>query len=174
MSLSHLARLAGRMQLLVWIGITLLGLIPVTVWFDPDLTVRWGQLTVTWTVADRLIALALTLPPYVMAALGLAQLLHFCRAAQQDRVFTISAARSLRRFGWALIAAALLLPVSRVSVWFFIGFETLATAPGWGRINIGQIALSSGIGLVLGLVLLAFGSILHEATRLAEENASFF
>lgn len=174
MTLSHLPRLAARLRLLVWLGIVMLAAMPALVWLASDLAPRWGQATALWTGGDRLIALLLTAPPYWMAALGLAQFLGFCRTVAAEAVFTPAAAESLRRFGWALIAAALLLPPSRLGLWAYIGFEAVVEASAWGRVNIGQIILSSGIGLVIGLAVLVFAGILREATRLADENASFF
>lgn len=174
MSLTDLPRLATRLRLLVWLGIILLVTMPALVWLASDLAPRWGQVTADWTWGDRLIAFLLTAPPYWVAALGLAQFLGFCRTVAAAAVFTPAAVKSLRRFGGALIAAALLLPPSRLGLWVYIGFEAGTEASAWGRVNIGQIVLSSGIGLVIGLAVLVFASILREATRLADENASFF
>jgi hypothetical protein len=169
---TQLPRLANRLRLLVWIGIVMLIILPSLVWLDPDVKSRWPGDNLEWTPLDRIIAASLSLPPMLMAAFGLGRLLAFCRSVREGRVFTEEAADSLRGFGKAVIAAALLLPLSRLAVWAYIGSLPIKAAF-WGRLVFGQVALTSGVGLAVGLALIVFGAILREATRIADENASF-
>jgi heme/copper-type cytochrome/quinol oxidase subunit 2 len=76
----------------------------------------------------------------------------------------------LRRFGWSLIAASVLLPLTRLVLWLVIA----GTAPG-PESGLGGVILTMlvALGVIFGLVFVVFAAILREASRLAEENAGF-
>lgn len=166
-----LYRLTGRLRVLVWLGIVLLVILPALPWLDPDVGRRWPQ-SAEWPAGDRLIAWAISAAPMLVIAVGLGQLLAFCRRVREGRLFTEAAVGPLRRFGWTIIAASLFFPVSRIALWSFAGVAPGAAAL-WGRFVFGQLLLTTGVGLVIGLALLVFAAILREASGIAEENASF-
>lgn len=169
---SRLPALARRLRVLVWLGIVLLVAAPGLNWLDPALAERAPHFAGVWTVADRLAAWAIAAPPMLVVAVGLGQLLPFCRRVEEERVFTHAAADCIRRFGWAVIAAAVLFPLSRLAIGHYLGGDP-TSAVAWWRLAGGQALMATAVGLALGLALLVFGAILREATRLAEENASF-
>ena len=169
---SQILRLASRLRTLVWLGIAMLIVMPSLAWFDPDLASRWPQSDFEWTWKNRLAAWALSAPPTLAVAIGLGQLLRFCGRVREQRAFTEAAATALRRFGWAIIVGACILPASRLGLWLYVG--AVPTAAGtWTRFLFGQTLLAASIGLTIGLALLVFAALLREATRIAEENASF-
>ena len=163
----RLARLAALLRTLVWIAIMLLLLLPSLNWFGARLGVAAEM-----GLRDRAVAWALAIPPFAVVALGLSQLLGFCRRLRDRGVFTATAATALGRMGAALMAGSALLPLSRAA----LGLYTRPPGLSVHDAIIGRAATlleMAFIGVMLGLVFVAFAAVLREATRLAEENASF-
>jgi hypothetical protein len=167
----RLTRLAGALRFLVWLSIALVLLLPTLNWLLPDLPggpalARHASLA----GSERLFAWAIAMPPYLVAAIGLAQLALFCQRLRARGAFTREAAVALSRLGWSLMAAALLLPLSR----FALGAYLAPLAEAAGRPMVGVLLLLAiGLGFLFGLVFVVFAAVLREATTLAEENASF-
>jgi Protein of unknown function (DUF2975) len=171
-------RLRGSARLLrvfVWIGIALLLLVPVARWYVPELTT--GGALARESLAQlggghRFAGLALEYPPFLILALGLGQLLGFCRKLNGRVVFSQAAATALRNFGWSLIAAAIALPVSRTLLWFYIGAVSEGPSPGPFSVLMPGLLLPFAFGIVFGLVFVVFAAVLTEASAIADENAS--
>ena len=159
----RLARLATLLRALVWIAIVLMLLLPSLTGFG----VRLGP-AADMGLADRTVAGVLAIAPFAVVAIGLGQLLGFCRQLRDRGVFSATAATALGRVGLAMIVGSILLPLSRLGLDVYLG---LPRAMAIGRV---AVVLELGfIGMMLGIVFVAFAAVLREATRLAEENASF-
>jgi hypothetical protein len=172
----RLIRLADWLRALTWAAIVLVLLLPTLNWLVPSLAGAAGVLRhVDLALPERVIAWALAMPPYLAAAIGLGQLLGFCRSLRHGHVFTEAAATALRWLGWSLIAASLVLPVSRVALGLYVGQLVASQAlPVELRPLLGAVMLVAvGMGFVFGLLFVVFASVLREARMIAEENASF-
>lgn len=175
----RLRSLALRTRVCVWVAALLLLAVPTVAWLAPEASspLLGGQRAVQAAAREltpllRLAGWSLSLPPFLVTAWGLGQFLAFCRQAEKGRVFTVVVATAIRRMGGALVAASVLLPVSRAAL---LGSGILGTE------SIGGVALPGGlvpvlpvmIGVTLGLVFLALGAVMTEAVRLSEENERF-
>ena len=85
------------------------------------------------------------------------------------RVFTLTSAQRLRNFAVSVLAQAVLGPISSTALLLAFTFDNPP-----GRRQLG-IALSTNdyLALVIGGVLLAVAWVMVEATRIADEHASF-
>lgn len=168
MSNQNLARL---LRALTWLGAALLLLMPTLTWLTR--VEAWPGLrgAIPEGGAGDLVVLALLSPPFVLVAWGLVQLSGFCSKLERGDHFSRAAANALQRFGWALVAAAALLPFSRIAV------RAYAMGGGWDAVALGFFrtmpVLATAMGLILGLIVIVFAAILEQATALAEENARF-
>lgn len=170
-----LTRMTLLLQAVAWLGIALLILLPTVNWIGPWLTGGGGaEARRAVASGDRVLAWLMVIPPYAVVALGLYQVTRFCRTVRHSQVFTVAAVTALRRFGWSLIAGSLLFPVSRLAVVLYINGGTWPAVTAQAGAAVGlQFLLYVAIGVMFGLVLVVFATILGEASRLAEENASF-
>jgi hypothetical protein len=84
-------------------------------------------------------------------------------------VFTLTSARLLRDFAGAVLAQAILGPISSTAL--SIAF-TLNNPPGSRQLVI-ALSVHDYLALIVGGVLLAVAWVMVEATRIADENASF-
>ena len=110
-------------------------------------------------------------PPFACVAFGLVQLAGFCGHLAREEHFTRAAARSLARLGWAVIAAAVLLPVTRVValVWLnAFGVWSLIIA----ALRLPTL-MSVTMGLIFGTIIVIFSALLDKSIRLQDENSSF-
>ncbi|MEP9356795.1 DUF2975 domain-containing protein [Xanthobacter sp. KR7-65] len=146
---------------------------PVLAWLHP---VPWTQ-----NVVERLalpdgpalpaalehVLMVAGLLPLAVAAYGFYEAARFFGRVERGRAFSLDAVEALRRFGLALLAAAVLIPLLRLAVVLGEGtadpMAVLAAV-----LRLGPIVLAGIAGVVL-----AFSAILREAVTLAEENASF-
>lgn len=170
-------RLAVLLRALTWIAAALVVAMPLAAWVSPDhgagapapralLAELFEDSAGSWIV------LALIFPPYLSVSWGLVQLSGFCARLSRGAHFSKAAAASLKRFGWSLVAAALLLPFTRLLAHAY-------TMQGEGLWELSQAVLrtlpvlASALGLILGLIAIIFAEILNQATDIAEENARF-
>ena len=105
------------------------------------------------------------LPSYVVLAIGFAGVVGFARQLARGQVFAGSAAAPLSWFGACVLLASLLLPIGRLTAGWMMG-------QGGSWLGPAQLMVAT-TGLSLGLLILAFASILRDASRLAAENAEF-
>ena len=166
---ARLRRLTVLMRGLVWLGIVLLLSLPTLSWLEPSLMPGGGHARAGLTWGTRLTGWMLVLPPFVILAAGLAQLGVFCRRIGGPRLFSDAAATALHRFGLALMAASLALPVSRLAVSAMLegGSFDLRSMTGT------PVLLGLALGLLFGVVFVVFAALLREASRLADENERF-
>lgn len=169
--------LAVVLRLLTWGGALLVVVLPVLPWLGtpadlPAVPAASLPSAFNGTNAQRLLVIAMLLPPYVSVAWGLIQLSSFCVRLSRGEHFSRAAATALKHFGWSIIAAAALLPVTRIAAmayvrppdywWEFLPV-VLRVVP----------LLAMALGLIVGLIVIVFALVLKQATALAEENASF-
>jgi hypothetical protein len=100
---------------------------------------------------------------------GLNQVRRMFIGYAEGKVFTERAAMRFRRFATALLLTAITGPLALAALSLTLSWLGTVTPPA------GVISVSStDAGLLLvGLVLRVIASVLHDAARLAEENASF-
>jgi hypothetical protein len=168
---TRLPQLALRVRIAIWTGIALLLLTPMVNWLLPGIMESGpGSRLVSLPMSQRVIGWLLVMLPYAIVALGLAQLAGFCQRIEQRQTFTSAGVSAVRRLGWSLIAAAAVLPVTRL----VLRWTVLAdAAPGPGLLAGISWILPVAIGAVLGAVFVTFAAVLAEAVRLAEENERF-
>lgn len=164
------------LRTLTWMGALLVVLMPTLAWLGaPDGVAGAGSGVLAPALEERDVArhlaLAIVLPPYLAVAWGLVQLSGFCGRLARREHFSRAATTALKRFGWSLIAAAILLPVSRLALRAYVLDATWAELAQSMLRTIPVLALA--LGLILGLIMIVFAAILEQATALAEENARF-
>jgi hypothetical protein len=172
----HYSSLALLLKLLSWVGAALVLLMPLLAWLfpNPGLVAYPGILAsgAAGDFAVRLSILLLTMPPYLLVAWGLVQLSGFCTKLARGNHLSRAAAAALKRFGSALVAAAVMLPVTRIAVRAYA-----IDIAGWSDVLHGMLRplpiLATAMGLIVGLIVIVFAAILEQATVLAEENARF-
>jgi hypothetical protein len=112
---------------------------------------------------------AVTAVPVGVMLYGLWQARLLFEGFAEGQLFTLANARRLRDFAAAMLAQAVLGPLS--STGLLLAF-TLSNPPGERHFGI-ALSVNDYIALIVGGVLLALAWVTVEATRLAEEHASF-
>lgn len=173
---TRLRRLCRVMQTATTVGIGLIALAMTLVFVIPDWTrnlllARLGQAgaDLPLTPGHLAAAAAITAVPVGIMLYGLWQARQLFAGFAAGQVFTLASARRLRDFAAAMLAQAVLGPLSSTAL--LLAF-TLSNPPGERQI---AITLSSNdcIALIAGGVLLAVAWVMAEASRIAEEHASF-
>lgn len=180
-------QLAQRLHRLVWVvrRLVLLGaawllLAPLLLLWAPDtwlaLWLEEGQrlpLASSPVVAmDGAVRLRLLLASTLPVALGLGLLWQLWQLFGQYRcglVFSPLALASLRRFGWLLLVLALTAPLTHAALGLAL---TLDNPPGQRLLVISLSSNDYALAL-LALVFIALARVIHEASRVAEDNAGF-
>ena len=85
------------------------------------------------------------------------------------RVFTGSAAHHLQRFGVSVLAQGPLGPLTATALGLAL---SLGNPPGQ-RYLVLTLSINDYFALIIGGVLVAVAAVMREASRLADENASF-
>lgn len=172
----RLARLSQAMMWVTTVGIGLIVVLTVLGFVIPDWTrnallARLGQVgsALPLTPAARLVASAIFAVPVGVMLWGLWQVRALFGDFAEGRVFTETAARRLQMFGVAVLAQAPLGPVTATSLALAL---SLANPPG-ERLLLVTFSLNDYFALIIGGVLVAVATVMREAARLAEENASF-
>jgi len=122
---------------------------------------------------DRLLGWVISIPPYLVVAVGLAQMTLFSRRLQNQRVFSRVAALALRRFGYSLMIGAALTPLSRLCLTLYQPHILALTRPLFPGVVPPGLLVATALGVTFGLIFVLFASVLDEATRVVEENAGF-
>jgi hypothetical protein len=121
------------------------------------------------SLAARLRIAAATMLPIGLGLALLWQLWRLFGEFRTGRVFSPLALRSLSRFGWLLLASALLTP---------LGGAAMSIAASWDNAE-GQRVVQASISSddwfrgLLGLVFIALAKVNAEAARVTEENDGF-
>jgi Protein of unknown function (DUF2975) len=175
-STNRLRRLCMIMKAITTVGIGMIALAMIAVFFIPDWTRNFllahlGQAGTDLPLTPgRITAAALiTAIPVGVMLYGLWQARLLFADFADGQLFTLTNARRLRDFAASVLAQAVLGPLSSTAL--LLAF-TLHNGPGERHL---AIALSSNdyIALIIGGVLLAVAWVMVEATRVADENASF-
>jgi hypothetical protein len=163
------------------VSVTTLGMVVIAVgmimvfvvpgWTRNFLLARLGEAgaDMTLTTGGLIGGAAVTAVPIGVMIYGLWQVRALFLDFAVGRVFTVAAARRLQSFAGAVLAQALLGPLS--STGLIVAF-TLSNPPGHRLLGI-ALSINDYIALVVGGVLLAIAWAMHEAARIADENASF-
>ena len=178
----RLRRFSNAMVIVTSLGIALIaGLmilmfpgVMVLVFFIPDWTHNlalpgnaWGNLTLTpgrVAAAAGIIAI-----PVGVLMFGLWQARALFAAFAEGRVFTLASARHLRDFAACVLAQAIIGPLSSAALVLAL---TFSNPPGNRQFAI-SLSLDNYVALIVGGVLLAVAWVMVEATRIADEHASF-
>jgi Protein of unknown function (DUF2975) len=154
-------------------AVSLIG-VPLWFWLSPDWIARTsdqlGGVRET-TVDERAqqLGAAASLLPVSIGLFTLWQLWQLFGQYALGEVFSRVALAHLRRFAWALLAAAIVTPLFRALMSVVL---TLGNGPGKRMLVIG-LSWNDYMALLLAVVLLAIATVMGEAVRLAEENESF-
>lgn len=176
---SQVARRLGRVVLVVRalcvLGVLTLLMVPVWFWLSPEnvraLGPQMAGLSAEIAVDDRARALgaAVSLLPVGVGLYALWQLWRLFAEYGAGRVFGREAQSRLKRFAWALLAAALLAPLVRAAMSVVL---TLGNPPGQRQLVIG-LSWDDYLAVLLAVVLIAIATVMAEAVRVAEENEGF-
>jgi len=140
-------------------------------WTSNLLLARMGEAGRDLALTPRSVATAaaVTAVPVGVLLYGLWQARALFVDFASGRVFTLTSARHLRNFAASVLAQAILGPVSSTALLLAFTFDN---PPGRRQL---AIALSTNdyLALIIGGVLLAVAWVMVEATRIADEHASF-
>jgi hypothetical protein len=175
-AISRLARLSRIMEVVTWVGIAFLTILTAAAFVIPDLTraialAKLGQAGVTLPITplgQTVAGIVLAIPVGVVIYGLFAARRMFAEFAGGE-VFTERAARHLRTFAATVLAQAPLGPLTAAA---FSAALSLGNPPGQRAITIG-FSSNDYFALIVGGVLFAAATVIHEAARLADENKSF-
>ena len=172
----RLRRFSKAMAMLTTLGMLLIAIAMIAVFLVPDWTrnlllARLGQAGHDLSLSpERLIAAAaITAVPVGVLLFGLWQVRTLFLNFVDGHVFTLASARLLRNFAGSVLAQAILGPISSTAL--MLAF-TLDNPPGNRQLVI-TLSSQDYLALIVGGVLLAVSWVMVEATRIADENASF-
>jgi hypothetical protein len=172
--LLRIRRLAWIVRLLCLFGVVVIGTLPFIFWAEPewvaDVAARtWHLNKLQLDLGSRLWGLAASMLPTSVSLFALWQMWSLFGCFAQGELLARRPARHLRRLGLGLCALAAAQPLGHT-------FAILALT--WGNPK-GERQLWFGLSsdhylaLLFGLLLLALAQVLHEAARVADENAEF-
>lgn len=172
----RLRRFSKAMAMLTTLGMLLIAAAMIAVFLIPDWTrnlllARLGQAGQGLSLSPNhlIAAAAITAVPVGVLLFGLWQVRALFLKFADGQVFTLASARLLRNFAGSVLVQAILGPLSSTAL--MLAF-TLSNPQGNRQL---VITLSSHdyMALIVGGVLLAISWVMVEATRIADENASF-
>ena len=173
---NRLQRFSRVMATVTAVSIGLIAVLMVLVFLIPDWTrnlllARLGQAGADLALTPGHLAAgaAVTAVPVGVLLYGLWQVRALFLGFATGQVFTSSSARRLRNFAVAMLAQAVLGPLS--STGLFLAF-TLSKPPGDRHLGI-ALSTNDFLALILGGVILAVAWAMAEASRIADENAGF-
>lgn len=170
-----LGRVVFVVRALCVLGVIALVAVPIWFWLSPDNVLALGPqmagVSGAIAVDDRARALGavVSLLPVAIGLYALWQLWTLFAEYGAGRVFGRTALARLKRFAWALLAAALLAPLVRAAMSVVL---TLGNPPGQRQLVIG-LSWDDYLSVLLAVVLIAIATVMAEAVRLAEENEGF-
>ena len=171
----RLGRLVLVVRALCVLGVLSLVTVPFWFWLSPANVLALGPqmagVSGGIVVDDRARALgaAVSLLPIAVGLYALWQLWRLFAEYGAGRVFGRAALARLKRFAWALLAAALLAPLVRAVMSVVL---TLGNPPGRRQLVVG-LSWDDYLAVLLSVVLIAIATVMAEAVRVAEENESF-
>jgi hypothetical protein len=172
--LRRIRRLAWIVRLLCLFGVVVIGTLPFIFWADPIWVAEvaaktWHLTTLQLDLGSRLWGLAAMLLPTSVSLFALWQMWSLFGCFAEGELLARRPAQHLRRLGLGVSSLALAQP---------LGHTLAILALTWGN-PVGQRQLWFGLSsdhylaLLFGLLLLALAQVLHEAARVADENAEF-
>jgi len=174
--LERLTRLSRVMEVVTLVGMVLIGTLTALIFIIPEWTrnlvlAKLGEAgaTLPITAEGRLIAGLITAVPLAVLLYGLWTVRRLFQEFARGRVLTTEAARCLQTFAVTVLAQAPLSPLAGAAISLAL---TLTAQPGPKTVMLG-ISTNDYLALIIGGVLLAVATVMREAARLAEENASF-
>lgn len=172
--LRRIRRLAWVVRLLCLFGVVVIGTLPFIFWADPIWVAEvasktWNLTTMQLDLGFRLGGLAAMLLPTAASLFTLWQMWSLFGCFAEGELLARRPATHLRRLGLGVSSLAAAQP---------LGHTLAILALTWGNPK-GErqlyFSLSSDhyLALLFGLLLLALAQVLHEAARVADENAEF-
>jgi len=172
----RLRRFSKTMAMLTTLGMLLIAAAMIAVFLIPDWTrnlllARLGQAGhgLSLSPGHLIAAAAITAIPVGALLFGLWQVRTLFLNFVDGHVFTLASARLLRNFAGSVLAQAILGPISSTAL--MLAF-TLDNPPGNRQLVI-TLSVHDYLALIVGGLLLAVAWVMVEATRIADENASF-
>jgi len=173
-SLRRIRRLAWIVRLLCLLGVVVIGTLPFFFWAQPEWVAEvaektWNLPLVQLDMTARLGGLAAMMLPTSVILFSLWQMWSLFGCFAEGELLSPRPALHLRRLGLGLSSLAAVQP---------LGHTLAILALTWGNPK-GQRQLWFGLSsdhylaLLFGLLLLALAQVLHEAVRVADENAGF-
>jgi hypothetical protein len=168
--LSRVMMWLATIGIVLAIGLTFLGVV-FSDWTRNFLLARLGQTGAALPIdpAGRAITAAIIALPVGVMAWGLWHVRALFAEFADGRVFTEDAARHLQMFGASVLAQAPLGPLTATALTVAL---TLGNPPGERMLAI-AFSIHDYFALIVGGVLFAAASVMREAARIADENASF-
>lgn len=172
--LRRIRRLAWIVRLLCLLGVVVIGTLPFIFWAQADWVAEvaaktWGLTTMQLDLGSRLWALAASALPASVSVFALWQMWSLFGCFAQGELLARRPAQHLRRLGVSLCILAAVQPLGQT-----LGILALTFGNPKGERQL-AFSLSSDhyLSLLFGLLLLALAQVLHEAARVADENAEF-
>ena len=176
MPLHRIARLARALEITTDIGIGLLVVLTIACFLIPDWTrnlllAKLGQTgaLLPVTPSARFAAAGVVALPVAVMLYGLLAVRALFRDFTRGEVFTAQAARHLQVFAATVLAQAPLGPLTSAG----LSVALSAVDPAGQRLHAVTFAIHDYYALIVGGALFAIASVMREAARLADENASF-
>ena len=171
---TRLSRLAAVMCCVVAIGGALSEIALAWVWLSPSWITKYvaphagvdpALVHVDWTVQAA--GFAVSMVPLGVLLYALHQAYGLFDSYRRGELFPDSAPRRLRRIGLAMLALAVLRPISAAALSAVL---TFANPPGQKLLVIG-FSVEDYMIAVFGGLLMAIGHVMTEARRLADDNS---
>jgi Protein of unknown function (DUF2975) len=173
---SRLARVSRVMKIVTDIGIGLVILLMAAGFLIPDLTrnlllAKLGQAgaILPVTPAARLAAAGVVAVPVAVMIYGLLAVRALFREFAHGHAFTAPAARHLQVFAATVLAQAPLGPLTSAGLSVAVSMARESGPP----MHAITFSIHDYYALIVGGALFAIASVMREAARLADENASF-
>lgn len=172
----RLRRFSNAMVIITTLGIVLIAVAMCLVFLVPEWTrnlllARLGEAGRDLALTPGRLAAGAVISaiPVGVMLFGLWQVRALFADFAAGRVFTLNSARRLRDFAACVLAQAILGPISSTAL--LLAF-TLSNPPGSRQLGI-SLSVNDYLALIVGGVLLAVAWVMVEATRIADEHASF-
>jgi hypothetical protein len=170
----RIRRLAWVVRLLCLLGVVVIGTLPFIFWADPVWVAEvasktWNLSTVQLDLGPRLGGLAAMLLPTSVSLFALWQMWALFGCFAEGELLARRPAKHLRRLGLGLSSLAAAQPLGHTLAILAL---TWGNPPGQRQLWFG-LSSDHYLALLFGLVLLALAQVLHEAARVADENAEF-
>jgi hypothetical protein len=174
--LRRIARLSRTMETMTDIGIALVVILTIACFLVPDwsrnlLLAKLGQAGAALPVTPqaRLAAAGVVAAPVAVMLYGLWNVRAMFREFAQGHLFTARAARHLQVFAVTVLVQAPLGPLTSAGLSVAISMVNEARP----RLHAITFSIQDYYALIIGGVLFAVGTVMREAARLSDENASF-